>query len=326
VNLLNAIYDMPATRVTSVDILQQRGDYHVAHLVGEVYPNGNPQHSLILGKDIAEVIDGFEEQFDFVVLDTGHEHPCETLNFLSFLPYLKKNAIVVMHDLIVMDGNGWARTAPLLLYCSLCCPHLLSTSKNMGAMQITQELHANIKNTFQVLGFPWQYSPQPYILSAIQKIISKHYNEECQALFAHVLKLNAEKIVHFLPPQSQQTLGNQTIQKITSYLNSYQQVFFYGAGNNCKLLLNIFRSNNIPYPKSVFDIQAKKLNPSKFRGTRIIYPNYESITDPSHTLIIITLAKETEALNVMKYLSNIGFHCIHIKFPSRDILKLAKEF
>lgn len=41
---------------------------------------------LIVGKDPSEVMEYIVIKFDFLVLDTAHTHPIESMNFLSVLP------------------------------------------------------------------------------------------------------------------------------------------------------------------------------------------------------------------------------------------------
>ena len=47
-----------------------------------------------------DVIDEIGSDIDFLILDTLHIVPGEILDFLVCLPYLTKDAIVVLHDAI----------------------------------------------------------------------------------------------------------------------------------------------------------------------------------------------------------------------------------
>jgi predicted O-methyltransferase YrrM len=99
--LLNAIKDDPDAILHSVDWSEEyyrdpsKGSGWKAQ---ELFPDC-PRWNLHLGVDVAEIIeDRIKGDIDFVLLDTVHAHPAETLSFLSVFPYLSKNSVVVLHD------------------------------------------------------------------------------------------------------------------------------------------------------------------------------------------------------------------------------------
>ena len=105
-NILNAIKDMPESRLVSIDKMKQwYKDKSV--LVGDAVHAANTElpigrWNLYAGADPSEVMDKICSPFDFAVIDTAHVHPIETMNFLCILPCLSDGAIVVMHDISLM--------------------------------------------------------------------------------------------------------------------------------------------------------------------------------------------------------------------------------
>ena len=57
-------------------------------------------HVLMLGKSIAQVIEKIGHNIDMLILDTIHYLPGELLDFLICLPYLSKDAVIILDDLI----------------------------------------------------------------------------------------------------------------------------------------------------------------------------------------------------------------------------------
>jgi len=107
--LLNAISDLPQTKLYSIDILQnhpEKADKLIGFCAKEKFPNCK-QWELYTGKEPSEIIEELYKDglFDFVVIDTMHIHPVETLNFITILPYLTDDAYVYVHDLALYAIN-----------------------------------------------------------------------------------------------------------------------------------------------------------------------------------------------------------------------------
>ncbi|MDR1741394.1 MAG: class I SAM-dependent methyltransferase, partial [Synergistaceae bacterium] len=91
--LLNAVGDDPDAVVHSVD-WSERYYMDSSKITGwkasELFA-GTPKWRPHLGYDVSEVIEEIGGGVDFVVLDTVHWHPGETLSFISVFPFLTRD-------------------------------------------------------------------------------------------------------------------------------------------------------------------------------------------------------------------------------------------
>lgn len=75
-------------------------------------------HRLFLGRNIAQVIDNeIGHGIDMLILDTIHYLPGELLDFLVCLPYLSRQAVVILDDLtFAHGGESTSAVATKILY------------------------------------------------------------------------------------------------------------------------------------------------------------------------------------------------------------------
>ena len=183
--LLNAIKDNPESIVHSID---WSGQYYrqTSKISGwkakELFPN-SPQLNLYLGVDVAEII---EEQIkgdiDFLLLDTVHRHPAETLSFLSVFPYLRNNAIVVLHDVNLFAKEQSRHYATKLLLDIVVADkktlRVFSNDyehPNIAAFQVSEDTGKYIADVVNSLLFPWEFEIPERILKATGHIIKAKY-------------------------------------------------------------------------------------------------------------------------------------------------------
>jgi len=215
--ILNAISDFPESMLYSVDILRTfRGDQIIGFVAIEKFPESK-QWNLFTGKDPSEIINSFESnlKFDFVIIDTMHFHPVETLNFLSVFPFLTEDAIVVIQDIglhaMCLNTNNAGRLpyqpycdfprttlAPKLLFDTIVADkHILPIQSysekditewniiysNIGALQITKDTKKYLSNVFSMLEFPWGIIPEK--MKFISDLLYKHYDEKLYRIFQY---------------------------------------------------------------------------------------------------------------------------------------------
>ncbi len=207
--ILNAIKDLDS-RLTSVDYCEKFYgsdiDKPSGYIVDEKFSYLKKDNwKVYLGGDISKFIEqiGGGTKFDFLVLDTAHIHPWETLNFLCVLPFMNQNSWVVLHDI----------SLPLLstrendLACRYLFSNVVSEEKltpavsdidlyfpNIGAFKITGDTRKYIGNLFESLVIEWQALPFVYDknifpdyfeilekdLNDIRKVIKKYYPERSE--------------------------------------------------------------------------------------------------------------------------------------------------
>jgi hypothetical protein len=291
-------------------------------MVAEAFPQGNRQHTLITEKDVSQVIESLDRKFDFVVIDTGHTHPCESLNLIAILPYLTENAIVVLHDINPWQATNPPFTAPILLLSCIVAPKLQpQCDKAIAAFQITADTRTHISNVFYAFSFPWGYAPRQLILDSVCGIVDKYYDEKCQELFRQALDWNSKRHIRFVTKERSFTMSLTRCSAITAYLKSFRKIVFYGAGSNCDTLLNLFAHNFISTPHEIWDVNALEIKSKRF--IPVLLPDFASLTPESKTLVIVTLNRDKDALPVMEELGRRGATFVRIKDLAGDLKKLT---
>ena len=155
-----------------------------------------------LGTVLPKVIEEIGGDIDFVILDTAHVVPGEILDFITVLPYLKKDAVVVLHDIMENQRIYSQETqhATVALFSSVVADKFFNFNTmfvdfmhnypNIGAFQINSDTMKNIENVFLALVLRWQYSLPGDQLFAYYNIFQKHYSKELCLLFEQALKMN----------------------------------------------------------------------------------------------------------------------------------------
>lgn len=149
------------------------------------------RHTLLTGKDIVERIDEIGGGIDFVLLDTVHILPGELLQFLAVYPYLKKGAVVVVHDFSLNFSLGSPAAvikncyATKVLWCSAGSHNKYfpyTEFINIAAFEIDDATSRNIATLFFALGITWQYYPCE-LIDKYRKFFKRHYSENLIRIF-----------------------------------------------------------------------------------------------------------------------------------------------
>lgn len=157
----------------------------------------------IRGGIVAEYIEKLakEDEIDFLFLDAAHFCPGELLDFLCILPFLKKDAIVVLHDIALGHfGKQIETTANMILFASIVGDRYLYYDEemhdiwngypNIGAFRITDDTQKYIENVFCALIVKWNYMPTVKQLDKIRNILTKYYSNDCIELFDKAVVMN----------------------------------------------------------------------------------------------------------------------------------------
>lgn len=142
-----------------------------------------------------------------MILDTVHTMPGEGLDFLAVLPYLKADAVVVLHDVTynqisVKNVNGHATTA---LFSAVTAEKFLdflpynNNSKfvypNIAAFKVNEQTRANIENIFLTMTLRWAYLPSQGEINLYRAHYQRHYPKELCAIFNEAIKMNLYNMV-----------------------------------------------------------------------------------------------------------------------------------
>ena len=116
--ILNAISDLPETRLYSIDLLSSipknhpqnmtRQDKKIGYMASEMFAQSlkaRGNWTLHCGRRSEMVLDQIGDGIDFVVLDADHDLPGEIIDFLLILPLTTENCVFVLHDINITLTN-----------------------------------------------------------------------------------------------------------------------------------------------------------------------------------------------------------------------------
>ena len=119
--ILNSIKDCDEARLYSVDYSERwyrDNSKRTGFVIDSQFSHLKDKWQLYTGGTAAKFIEQIGGDIDLCLIDTVHANPGEFLDFLIVLPYLKKNAIVVLHDtcLYAVGGGGITFAIPMVSY------------------------------------------------------------------------------------------------------------------------------------------------------------------------------------------------------------------
>lgn len=158
----------------------------------------NVNHTFLFGKTIAGRLEEYGGDIDLVVLDTTHSVPGEILDFLSVLPFLSKNGMVVLHD--VNLNYDFTREKGLVNYSlrSVATKIVYTTAVaekyydydyngnrlyNIAALKINEDTHKYIIDMFVSLSHIWTYSLDDQLIQEYRNLFIQHYSPQCVEIF-----------------------------------------------------------------------------------------------------------------------------------------------
>lgn len=230
-----------STKMFSVDLAET---YYrdvtkaAGYLIDEISTVG-VDFKLLLGKAIAARMEEIGSDIDFLVLDTTHVLPGEVLDFLCIFPYLKQDAVVVLHDTALHFYTNSPDFATSVLYHSVVADKFLNNRDeypNIAAFRLNEDTKKYIIDVFAALLMPWRYIPEEKVLIEYERILNKYYPEEHRKLYQQA-KLNNASIVANKPLCVQ--LGDCLSMK------RFPNILLYGTGKLGQRCLSHLREQNI---------------------------------------------------------------------------------
>lgn len=236
--------------VWSVDILE---DYYakpwlktgfMAEDAKNIIRTDNIKHTLKIGL-VPEVIDDIGDGIDFLILDTVHMVPGELLDFPICLPYLKEDAIVVLHDVILHATSVYTNNyaTQLLLNCVTAEKKPVFGYDNeigypnIAAFMVNQDTRKYIYDVFSAMLLPWQYSvPETELIIYKEKYTQLGYSEECLEVFEKAQIANKR-----IERQKRENKINRSKIIAKTYKSiAGKDVFIYGAGEVGHYIYELF--------------------------------------------------------------------------------------
>ena len=177
------------------------------------------EHKFYLGKYLPQVIDEIGGDIDFVILDTVHSLPGEVLDFPVMLPYLKDDAVVVMHDVRYNHGSnpfGYATTTLLSAVTSEkkfinlieYKPTKSHYYPNIAAFSVDKRTREHIENLFLGLMITWNYVPDDKQLEIYREFYKKYYTAELVEIFNETINFNRKTVAKRRANEAQATSAN----------------------------------------------------------------------------------------------------------------------
>lgn len=194
--ILNAIKDMNDSTLISLDINERvynNPREKTGCNVKKYFPYlaENNKWKLYTGKQPHIFLERLNIQFDFLFLDTVHLAPGEIINFIEVLPFLKENAIVILHDVMfhIPSLNHYnppeIKYHPSVIYLmtsiegkKMMMKHNKIGFENIGAVILKKNQEKYFLNYFLLLMSPWNYMPSDANIEELKIFIKKYYKRK----------------------------------------------------------------------------------------------------------------------------------------------------
>ncbi|MWV61871.1 hypothetical protein DCO58_07250 [Helicobacter saguini] len=195
------------------------GEAKTGFLVKECVPHLEKYWEFYVPGLVANHLEKIGKGIDLCIIDTMHYAPGEALDFLMILPFLSKNAVLVLHDLITHHFDNrrvdWCYNAEFrdMNICSVLFntwngkkfypkPYLyakLTTfdlsykdmMQNIGACVLSdnQLEDSNLESYFRILNLPWYYMPSDTDLKVASAHFKKYYGEKYATYFHEIVEI-----------------------------------------------------------------------------------------------------------------------------------------
>lgn len=217
--ILNAIKDLPGAHLHSIDLstsYYKNALLKTGFLIKNSFPELMNKWTLHTGGIALEFLDSIGTEIDLCLLDAAHVNPGELLDFLMIYPYLKKNAIIVIHDLIYQHN----------IDCRLgfTCATLFSALKgekfipqtytgntipNIGMVRLADLSDDDLLSIFWMLTLYWSYYPTEKQKLLLKSFLHQHYENRMSQIIDFMFDFRYKEfestkfrqIVHILIPE-----------------------------------------------------------------------------------------------------------------------------
>lgn len=186
-------------------------------------------HTLILGKNIAEVIESeVGDGIDMLILDTTHYLPGELLDFLICYPYLSQRAVIILDDLTFSHfGENTNAIATKALYDLIVADKIFPENDvvypKMAGFILNEDTNKYIQDYFLGLMTPWWYGLKENEVQKYRDIVKKYYGKFELQLFDEAIRTNTETL------KKKESIRRE-LEKISHICITAENVFIYGAG------------------------------------------------------------------------------------------------
>ena len=197
--ILNAIKDLKNTYLYSIDLSSNK---KIGSCVKKRFPNLLKKQTLFKGDIAAKFMDKIGKNIDLAIIDTSHFEPGEILDFIMILPFLKEEAIVIIHDIDyqITDGKGKDMRyefAPYLIFNIIRGEKYLPSgkgilNKNIGAIKLEKNQKKFIHDYCRALGGNWEYFPKEEHIETIKNLFRTYHDNFCFNVLEESIEFNRQ--------------------------------------------------------------------------------------------------------------------------------------
>ena len=250
-------------------------------------------HTILSGGYAPEFLPEIGKDIDFLILDTVHWLPGEMLDFIACLPYLKKGATVVLHDVSMnVTINNDAIATKFVFDTVVADKYIMKTEDrpcefpNIAAFKITNDTYRYIRDCFSSLTITWSYMPKPAEFKLYHEFYLTEYDKDLVEVYDKAVLLQI-----FITCRNFKNMGIYW----EVFLNKWRKakhVIIYGCGLYGRYFYELAKSYNLSIDCFVIsdgrqapdlgDVEAPVLNLSDVQFT------------PDECLVLITVEKAAE--------------------------------
>lgn len=303
--MINCIHQLQLEcQMYSVDLSERHycdNSRETGYLVKELEKQNldTSMHEFMLGQVLAARLDTLGQDIDFLILDTMHIMPGEVLDFLVALPYLKKGAIVVVHDtnFQFMFNNRYGFATSVLFHSAAADKFLNNKEEypNIAAFQLNGDTEKYIQDVFASLMIPWSYIPEKEQMEAYKKTIARFYDKECMRLLEQAEKASEIMI------KSERTNPSFNVELFLRdgdgmFVNREKRILIYGMGQRGNALWNYIKGKVTISGFVLSDGQEKR---TAIEDKPIYY--FSEIPYEAEDVLIILAANSAEIEQTLKH-------------------------
>lgn len=216
--ILNALQEIPGSEMHSVDIsteYNKKGrNKKTGFVVDEMHPNLLDKWRLYTGGMVCDFIEEIGGNIDLCFIDTIHKIPGEILDFLMVLPYLSKNAVVVIDDISLnthLFANNKEKIVNCVLFSAIVGQKIIadpgkssdSIVPSIGAVILDDDIKDRAFDIFNLLILPWGYNLSIKAYKRVLTHFKKHYDKFNVEIFRKMYRFNKYfKSYLFLSPHN----------------------------------------------------------------------------------------------------------------------------
>lgn len=258
-------------------------------------------HVLMLGKSIAQVIEKIGHNIDMLILDTIHYLPGELLDFLICLPYLSKDAVIILDDLIFAHtGENTNAIATKVLFDLLVGEKVFPSGDGacpkMGGVLLNEDTRKYRSNYFSGLLMPWWYPLGPDDMETYRGVLERHYEKGEMEFFDEAVRINTETL------QKKENVKTK-LQNLLQICEGEKEVVVYGVGQRGLALGRFLRERT---GKAVSHVISDNRNKEDFTESNAVIYHLSEIAEQKDKYQILVAAAGSEIReNLMK--QNIGY-------------------